>query len=238
MSTQLVFHHREFELDIREILNISKGSITINDVSVITELDCSNYTFAHDDIDTLKQFANLESLAIEIGNIDLSFLCAFRKLKVLDLVYWDIGNKLDFDVFTPLSELESLYISGGDISSIALTNLCALTGLKKLKTLHFHEFGTADLAFLAQMPWIEDFFCGYANQIINIDCIGKLRNLKSLELIDIEMDSLDFLGCLPGDMSLDLCGNEVHSGIDMEKLNRFAKVDICKMTVNGQFIGS
>lgn len=237
MQRQLVFHHHEFELDTREILNILEGPITEEDIKSITELDCSNYTFDHNDIDTLKQFKNLECLYIEIGNVDLSFLSSFRKLKTLDLVYWDRGNILDFNVFTDLPELESLYISGGDISSMTLTNLCALTNHRKLKALHFHEFGTVDLAFLEKMPWIEDFFCGYANEVINVDSIGTLVNLKSLELIDLEMDNLNFLDHLSDEMTLDLCGDEVHSGIDMDKLKRFAEIDICEITVNGHCIG-
>ena len=236
MPNQLVFHHHEFELDTRELVNIPEGAITDNDVSVITRLDCSNYTFDHDDIETLKKFVNLEWLAIEIGNVDLSFLRAFSKLKMLDLVYWDSSNKLDFGVFASLIDLEWLFVSGGDISSIDLIDLDALTGLKKLKTLHLHEFGSVDLSFLEQMPWIEDFFCGYANEVINIDSIGKLLNLKSLDLVDVEMDNLDFLDRLPDEMELDLCGDEVHAGVDVEKLNRFANAEISDMTVNGEYL--
>ena len=138
-------------------------------------------------------------------------------------------------MFSELRELETLFVSGGDVSDIDYVNLGSLTKLKKLKELQLHEFGTVDLAFLEQMPWLEEFFCGWANKVRNIDSIGKLQNLKALDLTDVEMDNLDFLDHLPDEMSLTLCGDIVHSNVNMEKLNRFSESDVCEMTINGQY---
>ena len=236
MSNPLVFHHREFERDVRKILNKPEGQITDSDVSVITQLDCTNYTFDHNDINALKHFINLEKLSIEINDADISFLSSFPKLKGLDLICINSENEMDLNVISCLRDLEYLFVSGGDISDIDFISTNALTGLTKLTDLSFHEFGTVDLSFLNQMPWIEEFLCGYAYEVLNIESIGKLKNLESLTLIDIEIDNLDFLDSLPDTMSLELCGLELQNGIDMEKLKRFSETDIDEITVGGKRI--
>ncbi len=236
MSNSLVFHHREFERDVRKKLNKPEGQITDSDVSVITELVCTNYTFKHEDLDTLKCFINLEKLFIETIDSDLSFLCSFRKLKELEVICISSADEIDFSAFSELRNLECLFVSGGDISDIDFINTNALTGLKKLTDLSFHEFGTVDLSFLNQMPWIEEFLCGYAYEVLNIESIGKLKKLESLTLIDIEIENLDFLDSLPDTMSLELCGLEIQNGIDMEKLKRFSETDIDEITVGGKRI--
>ena len=236
MSYPLIFHHREFERDVRKKLNKPEGPVTPEDVFAFTELDCSNYTFDHNDIETLKHFINLEKLFIEVRDADITFLGSFRNLKELDLTCISSKNPLDLSVLSELRDLEYLFVSGGDISNIDFINTNALTGLKKLTDLSFHEFGTVDLSFLNQMPWIEEFLCGYAYEVLNIESIGKLKKLESLTLIDIEVESLDFLDFLPSTMSLVLYSIEIQNGFDREKLKRFSEIDLDEITAKGERI--
>lgn len=230
------FHNNEFEWDVREKLNKTDGPVYENDLLGITELDCTNYDFDDKDIEILRRMYNLKSLDICIWNSDLEFLKDLHGLKSLYIMHGNRENRLDFELFSELTGLEELYVSGGDISGIAYDNLNALVGLTELRTLHLHEFGTVDLSPLRQMPGLEDFYCGYAYFVKDIDAVGTLRKLKSLTLIDFEMKNLDFLDNLSDDLSLELCADNIIEGIDWNSFNRFREVDICEMKVNGEGI--
>ena len=234
MPTGLFFHHHMFELNVREALNRPDGPISAEEVAGITELFCNDFDFDPDDLDTLKMFVNLESLSIHIGNIDLSFFSAFQKLRTFSLFYWSDQYVIDFSGFADMPVLETLYVCGGDISSINLINLTALESCKHLKKLCLIEFGTVDLSFLKHMPSLESFICGYGDQVKGIESIGMLPKLRRLELDQIEIENLDFLDSLPDELTLDLCACEVHEGIDLKKMQRFSKLALCDMTVNGK----
>ena len=230
------FHNNEFERDIRKQLNRTDEPVYEQDLLGITELDCTNYNFDDRDIDILRRMYNLKSLDICIWNHDLEFLKDLSRLEVLGLVYGNREDRLDFELFSGFIRLKELYVSGGMISGIAYDNLDALIGLTELKTLQLHEFGTVDLSPLRQMPGLEDFYCGYANSVTDIDAVGTLRKLKSLTLIDIEMDNLNFLNNLSDDLYLELCADNIMEAIDWDSFNRFREVDICEMKVNGEEI--
>ena len=129
-----------------------------------------------------------------------------------------------------MKKLRFLYVSGGDISSIAYQNIGALSELKHLQSLSLHEFGEVDLAPLAKMPWIESFFCGYANRVIHPEAIGQISGLKELELVDFEVHDLNFLDQLDSNLSLDLCAIRSKDIYRPEQLNRFRKVDVSEST--------
>ena len=50
-----------------------------------------------------------------------------------------------------MKDLESLTVSGGDISDISYVNLDAIVDLQKLTYLELHEFGAVDLRPLKRM---------------------------------------------------------------------------------------
>ena len=207
---------------------------SMDDIASVTILDFSMIDFEPEYLDALCLFHNLKSLAICIHAEDLSFLSSFPQLEDLDLVCWNKRNCVDFKCFACLKELSYLHVSGGDISNIAYQNLDALTELKHLRDLTIHEFGEVDLAPLAKMPWIERFFCGYANRVIHPEAIGQISGLKELELVDFEVDNLDFLDQLDSDLSLDLCAIRSKDIFRSEQLKRFRKVDISESTFADQ----
>ena len=207
---------------------------TMDDVASVTFLDFSMIDFEPEYLDALCLFHNLKSLAICIHAEDLSFLSSFPQFEDLDLVCWNKRNCVAFKYFACLKELSYLYVSGGDISSIAYWNLDALIELKHLRDLTLHEFGEVDLAPLAKMPWIESFFCGYADRVIHPEAIGQISGLKELELVDFEVDNLDFLDQLDRDLSLDLCAIRSKDIFRPEQLKRFRKVDISESSFADQ----
>ena len=234
MSDKIVFHGKVLEPILRKKLNKPQTPITDQDISGITELVCENIIFSPDDIADLCMLTDLDYLDIETDTSDLSYLKSFSRLTDLNILCWDREAILDLQPLTALQKLESLGISGGLYSDIKLVNADALTCLKQLKDIEFHEFGSVDLSFLEKMPWMEYFYCVYGNRVENIESIGKLANLKELELTQLKVDNLDFLDTLPADTMVDLCALEVRRGIDMNRLNRFSSIDIDEIrNVNG-----
>ena len=207
---------------------------SMDDIASVTILDFSMIDFEPEYLDALCLFHNLKSLAICIHAEDLSFLSSFPQLEDLDLVCWNKRNCVDFKCFACLKELSDLCVSGGDISGTDYRNLDALTGLKRLRDLTLHEFGEVDLASLAKMPWIESFFCGYANRVIHPEAIGQISGLKELELVDFEVHDLNFLDQLDSDLSLDLCAIRSKDIYRPEQLNRFRKVDVSESSFADQ----
>lgn len=227
------FHHREFELAVREAAGIFDRPIEERDLSSVERLDCSNFSFHSEDLEVLQRCRALKELNIVTCYEDLSFLSTFPMLESMYFEYF--GPSIDFRAFSCLSRLEDLYVSGGDYSSIPFLHTEGLISLKRLKSLVFHEFGTVDLLFLESMPWLEEFVCGWANRVTNISSIGKLTNLRRLVLIDLQMDDLAFLDNLPDSMELELDGY-AEKNIDEEKLRRFKRtdVDLCIRPANGE----
>lgn len=237
MAQTLIFHHREFENEVRQQTQIFDRPVPAEEVKTVKQLDLSNFDFLEEDEQTLMLFCGLERLFINTASENHSFLSALTNLKELDLTCHNERNTVDFRVFRHLEKLQWLFVSGGDISDIDFLNLDALIEVPSLRVLRLHEFGTVDLQPLAQMPWLTDFFCGYANDVAHMEAIGNLRDLKSLELVAVKADTLDFLDMLPADMHLELCGVTVQKDSGTERLQRFSSYDICEMTIGDKSVG-
>ena len=225
MPHMIEFKHPVFEYGVREALNKPEGPIMVEELAYFKELDLDYDNYYKEDLEVIKSCTNLERLAINLINRDLPFLNSFPKLKDLFLVCMDEKYAVDFQVFTGLKKLESLTVSGGEISNVDYLNLEALVSLQNLKSLTLHEFGSVDLKPLESMIWLEEFTCGWSNEVKNISSVGKLINLKSLDLTCIEMQNIDFLDTLPDEMSLELMENVIHEKLDMDKLKRFRDVE-------------
>jgi hypothetical protein len=225
----ILFHHHEFECEVRDTLGIPSDPITEEDVLRVTELDLSNFNFLQEDRETLALFKNLTSLDINIGYTPSEYWHNFPKLKHFYLCYW--GGNVDFVSFQKMTDLEMLWVSGGDCSSIDYLNLDTLVDLAHLHYLELHEFGTVDLLPLSEMPQLKSFALRYANKVENIEIIGSMRQLEELVLDGLYVDTLDFLDLLPDTVQLEMCGNHVYGSVDATKWKRFSKHDICEISV-------
>lgn len=235
MPKELVFHSKEFEEDVRNALGRRDGPITDEDVQGITEFICSDdYGYAVE-VDILSLFVNLEELVIP-ENGDMSFLTHLPKLKDLYIIVFGQDGKVDFSAFAGLSNLEALTVSSYENSDLDYTNLESLTSLMKLKDITLAEFGSVDLKFLEKMPWIEQLYIGDGDEVKNIDRIGTLSQLQSLELSGLQVDNLDFLDKLSDTTDICLCEIEVHDGIDVSKFDRFRDFYMEMMSVGWHFI--
>lgn len=202
-----------------EALKAEARSIERKDLLNVRYLDCSNFDFSPEDYYILRKCSNLRSLDINVGG-DLSFLRALPKLQSLWLTTRETGA-IDLRSFSSLRDLYYLMISGGDLSGVDYLYPEGLIPLKKLETLKLHEFGRIDLSFLTKMPWLLHFFCGWPKQVMNVDAIGSLCHLKSLDLEDMEIEDFDFLGSLPYGTELTLIDIHSQKPLKKEKLRRF-----------------
>lgn len=225
MKKELKFYNAEFEQVVRHELLVSDRPITDEDALKVFDLDCFDFTFDSRDYEALSAFKNLDYLTINTRADELDFLKELPALEELNIVIWGVENVVDFKRFSHLVHLRELEVSGGDLSSIDYKNLEGLIELKNLESLTLHEFGTVDLSPLCSMPWLKSLYCGYANEVYNIDAIATLSALKSLTLIDIEMEDLDFLDSFSDNLIVGLYGIKVKNGIDYSKLSRFADGD-------------
>ena len=225
----MIFHHYEFEEEVRAETGIYNRPITEEDAPLVTELDLTNFDFMREDCNVLCIFKNLTSLAINIGDTTQEFWSNFPKLKHLYLCCW--GRSVDFASFQKMQDLEMLCVSGGDYSDIYYLNLDALAELKHLHYLELHEFGTVDLLPLANMPQLKAFALRYANKPINIEVVGAMCQLEELVLDGLYVNNLSFLDLLPDALQLKMCGNHVYGGVDATKWKRFSKHDISEISV-------
>lgn len=149
------------------------------------------------------------------------------------MILW--GGEIDLCGISQLKCLQSLSVSGGDISSIDLANTDALAGLPELRRLSFHEFGKVDLKFLEKMPEPECFMCGWADEVKSIDSIRSLKKLKSLTIVAVKMRGIDFLEGFRDELKLEMSAT-IEAAVDINKLNRFSEHYIFEMTINGRRI--
>ena len=232
---KLTFVHPEFEQEVRKRLNIFDRELTDADAGLVKELDLTNFDFKDEDIETLFLFSNLSSLSINIGQQNAFFWNHFSKLQDLYWCCW--GFEIDFAVFSNMLNLTYLMVSGGDYSDIKFTGLESLVQLKYLEELLLHEFGPVDLAPLEKMPQLKHFSLLYTDSAQNIETIGKLHWLESLNLCGLYIDNLDFLDSLPDSIELDMCGIEIYGRkeVNVLKWKRFKKRDICEIQVKDRY---
>ncbi len=205
-----------------------KGTeISLSDILEVTELDLSIYALHDKDMEILKEFKNIKYLGIESREPDLSYLKFFPLLESLQIEY--PYAPFNIESVCHLTELSDLWISGGLISNMDIINTEALARLTKLEYLGFHEFGTVDLSFLKKLPGLRSFFCGYANKVYNIESIKHLTALEELNLADIDINNLDFLGYIPEKAFVELCGIRLWENPSLEILKRFSKTDISEI---------
>lgn len=231
---KLTFCHHEFEQEVRERLNVFDRELTVDDAVLVRELDLTNFDFKDEDVETLFQFSNLISLSINIGQQDSFFWNHFPKLQNLYWCCW--GFEINFAVFSNMRELTYLMVSGGDYSSIKFNGLDALIQLSHLEELILHEFGPVDLAPLERMTQLKHFSLLYTDSAKNIETIGKLHWLESLDLRGLHVENLDFLDSLPDSIELNMGGIEIYGKreVDVRKWKQFKKRDIYEMQVKEQ----
>ena len=231
MAREIKFNNRFFEAEIRKNLNRSEGPVFDEDLKAIPAI-LYEWDPWGDDTELLYELSGLKELVVETNSIPL-FLKNMPNLEDLDVTFWG-SREFDFKWVNYLKKLKSLCISGGDYSSINLINEKAILNLHELKDIVLHEFGSVDLEFLKDMKQLTSFYCGYANDVLNVDSIGHLQNLKELTLIDIPVNNLEFLNAFDDNLEVEMCALWLPEGFNESKLDnlkRFKYCDVCELKI-------
>lgn len=231
MAKEIRFKNRYFEAAIRKQINRNEGAVFDEDLKAVTDIYYEWDPWG-DDTELLYELSGLKVLHVETNRIPL-FLKNMPNLEVLELTFWG-SQVFDFKWVNYLEKLKSLCISGGDHSSINLINETAILNLHELKDIVLHEFGSVDLEFLKDLNQLTSFYCGYANDVLNIDTIAYLQNLKELTLIDIPVNDLEFLNAFDDNLEVELCALWLPEGFNeskLEKLKRFKHCDVCELKI-------
>ena len=128
----LTFQSPAFEREVRLELGIYNREITVEDAEKALELDLWEIYLSEEDTETLCYFKNLRILSVHSAWIeDQSFWNHFPKLEELDWQFRSCAEQISMEMFSGLSKLEYLYLSGGDLSYTRLVDLEALKNLPK-----------------------------------------------------------------------------------------------------------
>ena len=213
MEKMLSFYGTEFERIVREELKIPDGPILLSQALSIKSLSFSECEFLPADFETLYLFKNLEELVFEQNT-----------------------GIIDFKLFTPLKKLKYLIVGGRIFSNVGFINISALKELPQLEYLSVGDFGEINLATIGEVKQLKELCIGWGNLVINVDAIKELKNLKSLELCDVKIKSLDFVNELSNEVALDFAGIDVEAPFDVEMLTRFKRCEYEMLTINGKHI--
>ena len=210
MEQPLLFHNKDFEWAVRDVLYIYNKPIYKADTAKVKKLCCADFSFSLEDYETLHTFKYLEELIFEQHN-----------------------GIVDFSVFSPLKSLKYLTIAGGLYQHIELINIGALKKLPRLEYLAVGDFEKIDLADLGEVKQLKELCIGWGNSVINAEEIKELKQLTALTLCDFKIKSLDFLNELSVGISLEIGGLEIEEGFDVASLKRFQDCKWEMLSING-----
>lgn len=209
----LSFSNKEFEKIVREELKIHSGPISVSDALSIKSLNFAECELSNTDLETLYLFENLEELVFE----------------------QDKGT-IDFIIFTPFKKLKYLIVGGRLMSDVKLINIGVLKTLRDLEYLSIGDFGEIDLDMIGDVKQLKELCIGWGNNVVGADEIGMLKNLKSLELYDIDLQSLNFINDLDQHTQIDLAGITVEEPFNLENFKKFHHCEYELIKINGELI--
>lgn len=230
MSKQILFFTESFEASVRKALNKFECPIYDSDLAQIENIEFEDEPI-YEDLCLLQYFSNLTGLSISMPVSQVGQLSNLKKLTNLEIEFTDSGL-VDFAVFSSLNNLNYLGLFGELFSEINYCNIDALKELSQLSEIRIHEFNYLDLTDFPALPSLKRFSCLFGRTLIGIECVSKLCGLKSLELCDVSVDSLDFLMPLDRSIYIDLCALRVRDKVDYNLLNSFPYREISEMEEN------
>ena len=183
---ELNFQNSRFEKEVRDRLGIYNRAITVEDARKVQKLDLSDIYLSEGDVETLFFFENLRML--EIDYIKVENAAFWNHFPMIEELFWEFPGgeeQIDFEIFSSMSHLQYLYLSGGGCSNTRLVNLEALIPLKALESLHFCEFGTVDIAPLEKMMQLKYFGMEYPDDVENLDVLTRMDWLEEILLYAI-----------------------------------------------------
>jgi Leucine-rich repeat (LRR) protein/protocatechuate 3,4-dioxygenase beta subunit/major membrane immunogen (membrane-anchored lipoprotein) len=183
LVSEVVFKDSNFENAIRGQLNKPVGTITKDDMSLLTSLDVGYRNIQH--LNGLEFAVNLESLYME-GN-QISDLTPVSKLTKLKSLWLGKNNITDLTSLGSLSNLTELYAEENQI-----TSLVGLEKLTNLTILDLHQNQIGSIKAIRGLAHLTTLNLN-KNQINTITTLSNLASLNSLQLSQNKITELDVL---------------------------------------------
>ena len=212
--------------------------ITIGDVtfwSDVTELDLSGRRL--DDISALAQCTRLESLNLSSTHItDISVLAQIPTLKRLDLSYNGNENENGFETYYD-SE------TGTYLPYDCIDDWSALSKCKNLVFLNLSNSGVSDLSVLSSLTNLQglDISDNYKVAVTdepghksvnrtfeNKEVSDALRGLRYLNLSNLSLEEISFVGSLDALEELNLSGNSIMDISVLAQIPTLKKLDLSR----------
>jgi Leucine-rich repeat (LRR) protein len=185
-------YDRNVEAAIREEIGKYNGSLTLEDMQAVLELNLENKNIS--DLQGIQYLTNLKKLNLR-GN-SIKFIKELKNLTELEVLALN-NNKIDnIESLSYITNLVELDFPGNNVTDIA-----PLTSLAKLKQLSLMDNNVSDISNLGNLVNLEILVL-QNNEISDISALEKLVNLNSLylsqnNLVDISMlaglDNLEIL---------------------------------------------
>jgi len=185
---EIAFADPALEARVREVLGITAGAVTAEDMERLTAL--SRVGGAIGNLTGLEHAVNLEQLYLPDNDVEdlrpLSELSALRRLNLS-------GNEIsDLAPLAGLTGLEHLDLDGNELSDLA-----PLSGLTALRSLELENVGVTALDALAGLVNLETLFLA-ENEISDV---SPLNGLEALQILDLSANKIADAGPLGTNMA-------------------------------------
>lgn len=223
---------------VRAALGVATGP-TCEALATLEHLDV--YDLGVASLAGLEHAHALVSLQADRNAIeDVTPLAGLSELRWL----WFGGNQVsDIAPLAGLSGLRGISFWGNPVASVApiagMTHLerafigivpardhHLLADLTSLQVLHVPDSGLSDLAFVAGMSELEEFFATWNDAIGDASVLATATNLVRLDLGDTGLTDVAFLAALPNLRHVALWGNEIADTGPIEALTDLVHLDI------------
>ena len=176
-------------------LDLSSKGLTDADLAPLAEmknLESLNLS-GNDAITNLSSLAGLSSLTfLNIMNTGATDLSPLSDLTAMESLHLSNAEITDLSPLTGMSHLKELYLTDGDLPDSKISDLSPLAGLTELETLRIPSVSEiSDLSPLSGLTALKTL----AVNGISYSGVGKitslepLKNLKNLEVINLNVDS-------------------------------------------------
>ncbi len=208
LSNEILFTDNNFELAVREYLDIYDRPILIEDVELVTELHLNGYNIS--DLTGIEYFSNLQQLDLSDNHIsDLTPLANLTNLNVLRLYHNEIT---DITPLANLTQLVSLDLGDNQITQVdvlvnlvnlveisismnPITDITPVSYLSNLSLLYMYDMGISDLSPIANLTNLNSLMLN-DNEITDLTPLMNLNNLQELYLgnnpINLTVDSNNY----------------------------------------------
>ncbi len=198
-SIELGIYDMNLESAIRLKVGKPSGTLTLNDMQSVTELDLTNKGIK--DLQGIQYLTNLKKLNLTGNNI--KYIDNLKNLILLQELSLNQNSIENIQALRYLKNLEQL-----DLLSNQISDLSPLVELVKLKQLSVMENKVKDVSSLKNILNLEILVL-QNNEISDISSLGYLVNLKELYLSQNKIKDISMLESLTNLETLHIMNNEI-----------------------------